>query len=177
MTAPRTYMFEEGWGVDVSPIWSGEDAKSERIVEIDVSVIPIRETDVQIIGEVPCVKVPGTSHIFIPIGNFAHVENLTENDTHDLRSRYFETQAEGRGVRAIHAGPMGAPAAVGVVRQAVDNVRALCPHKRDSVGIDSFSSEGHNPKGEHPCAVVCTWTIVVVTSKEELDHLRRERAA
>lgn len=102
MPAPRTFTvqltrtetYEEGFGVHVSPIWGGEDEEVDRVVDIDVSVVPIREDLVSIVGGVACVQV--YERAYSPVENFLHAEDLTQDDTHDLRSRWFATEQEAK---------------------------------------------------------------------------------
>lgn len=94
VTVPRDYVFTEGFGVVVTPIFEEDTGMyGERISDIDVEVVAIREADVKIIGGVPCLPIPGWAH-YVPVENFEEVPDLTEDDTHDLRSRWFETEDE-----------------------------------------------------------------------------------
>jgi hypothetical protein len=97
LTKEVTETFDEGWGVDVVPIWDWDI--DEKISEIHVSVAEIKADFAKLIGGQWCVSFDGKS-LWVPIANFEHVDDLRSDDTHDLRSRWFETEAEAR----AHAG-------------------------------------------------------------------------
>ena len=78
--------FKEGWGVAIDPIF---DEDTERVVDIDFDILPITEQDAVLIGNVWCVG-------HTPIVNFVDVEDLTQDDTHDLRTRWFAIEEEAR---------------------------------------------------------------------------------
>lgn len=95
VTTQRTQTFRAGWGVSVVAVWSGdEDEGPERVADIDVSVVEIREDAVQIIGGAPCIQI--AANMYVPIENFRELPELSEDDTHDLRDRWFATEQEAR---------------------------------------------------------------------------------
>lgn len=89
VTVPRTYQFEEGFGVDITAVF---DFETEAVREIDVSVVPILEDLVHLVGGVPCV--PLGDGAWVPVENFERLEDEPYDDTHDLRDRFFETREE-----------------------------------------------------------------------------------
>jgi hypothetical protein len=98
ITVPRTYEFREGYGVHIDVIFEDDDEHyyGERIHDIEVTALPIREADVSIVGGVPCVPVPDYGSMFVPVENFQimFAGDLANDDTHDLRDRWFETVGE-----------------------------------------------------------------------------------
>lgn len=89
----RTLVVKEGWGVNVTPIYGGEEF--DQIVEIDVNVVEIRRELCSEVGGVWCVAdIEGIS--FVPVENFQDVSDLTQDDTHDLRTRWFATEFAAR---------------------------------------------------------------------------------
>lgn len=104
----REYTFATGYGVSITPVWSGEDETCEHVADIDVQVVAINSGQVQVIGGVPCVPLGGD--MFVPIENFERVEDLAYDDTHDLRDRWFPSldaaEAHARGVRDAWEHPL-----------------------------------------------------------------------
>ena len=92
ITIPHTYTFKEGWGVFVEPEYSGEDDRlGPRVTDIHVEVVRIDKEHVEVIGGLPCVWT--SLDIGVPVKSFLDVLDLTEDDTHDLRCRYFATKS------------------------------------------------------------------------------------
>lgn len=96
VTTTRTRTFTQGWGVHVIPIWDTDDDGNDtgRISAIEVGVARIAADTVEIVGGVPCVL--DSSGINVPVENFATLNDLSVGDTHDLRTRFFETESEAR---------------------------------------------------------------------------------
>jgi hypothetical protein len=97
ITIPRTYTYQGGWGVFVNCVYDYEDENGNelspdtaRITDIDVEVVQISEGRVAVVGGAACVF--GPSEVGVPVDSFLDVPDLTEDDTHDLRSRYFPTR-------------------------------------------------------------------------------------
>lgn len=93
----RDYTFREGWGVYVEPLWAIDEDDNESIAEITVEVLPIRESDVVVVGGAACLRLGQDA--YVPVDNFERLGGPGEveyGDTHDLRSRYFETEQEAR---------------------------------------------------------------------------------
>ena len=78
----RTYEVQEsrtlyaGWAADVLLVWESED--DERIADVEIDVYEVG---------------PGRVS-YLP--HASQVKELWEDDTHDLRSRIFDTEAEAR---------------------------------------------------------------------------------
>jgi hypothetical protein len=97
VNVPRTY--RAGWGVAVNEVWSGDDDPTEHIEAIDVEVVRIDADAARIIGGVPCVQTADEVEqyaIWHPIENFRDLPDLTGDDSHDLRDRWFATEQEAR---------------------------------------------------------------------------------
>lgn len=94
LTATRSIVVKEGWGVSVIPIWDNDEGEQiDRIVEIIVNVVKIsRETVTEFAGAW-CVMDGIT---YVPVENFKELSDLTTDDTHDLRTRWFATEQEAR---------------------------------------------------------------------------------
>lgn len=91
VNVPHTY--RTGWGVAVTETWSGED-EPEHITAIEVEVVRIADDAPHaVISGQPCVR--GES-MWYPIDSFADVPDLTTDDSHDLRMRWFATEQEAR---------------------------------------------------------------------------------
>jgi hypothetical protein len=98
ITHTITHTFRAGWGVDVLPIF---DDETDAVTEIEVSVVRIAEDTVVMHGDVPCVRGEGYD---IPVSNFDDTGDLWADDTHDLRTRWFATEAEARAhARSVQA--------------------------------------------------------------------------
>jgi hypothetical protein len=91
--------FQEGFGVaciakcaNCNPCYDDEGV----ITDIEVQVVPITKALVCIVGGVPCVPLSsgGITVAYYPVENFRALTNLTADDTHDLRNRFFETEKE-----------------------------------------------------------------------------------
>ena len=82
-----------GWGVSITPVW---DEDEESVHDIDVNVVEIRQDAVRIIGAVPCVVIDEAFRTYVPVENFRKVPDLSVDDTHDLRTRWFATEREAR---------------------------------------------------------------------------------
>lgn len=90
-TTSRTREYREGWGVHVLTVHA---ADSDDVAEIDVSVVRIADDTVtHLIGGAWCVALDG---YYVPAENFEDVPDLTRDDAHDLRSRWFATEEEAR---------------------------------------------------------------------------------
>lgn len=95
LTREVTETFDEGWGVEVIPIWVGEDDGPEQVADIDVMTYRITAQDARLIGGAWCVTQEMGGGLWgCPIANFLHAEDLPQDDTHDLRSRWFATEQE-----------------------------------------------------------------------------------
>lgn len=90
---PQT--FAEGWGVFVLPMFAnGEYYSEDTIEEIEVSVVEINEANASnYVSTNFCVSVDG---MYVPVENFAQVNDLNNDDHHDLRTRWFATEEEAR---------------------------------------------------------------------------------
>ena len=84
-------MYTEGYGVYVIPIWSGED-EPEHVSDIEVGVVKLAPTHEHIIGGAICAKIG--DKFYVPMENFQRLEDLTVDDTHDLRDRWFASKTE-----------------------------------------------------------------------------------
>lgn len=97
----RDIEVEEGWGVHVTPIFEHEDDEPEygRVSKIIVEVVRIAADEiVYTYGGMPCVRTnEGGTPLHVPVENFAHVDDITHDDTHDLRTRWFATEDAARG--------------------------------------------------------------------------------
>jgi hypothetical protein len=108
----HTITVREGWGVDVMAIWAGadepihssetevDDTYSEiqmdeptYISEIQVAVVHITPAACKLVGGVWCVDT-GDGSSWVPVENFRELEDLPQDDTHDLRTRWFATERE-----------------------------------------------------------------------------------
>lgn len=97
VTVPRNFTFREGWGVLIDPVFEGDtEFENDKVADIDVGIVPIREDLVEIIGNTPCMPVPEVDKHFVPIENFQDVSDLWQGDTHDLRTRWFATEGEAK---------------------------------------------------------------------------------
>lgn len=96
VTIPRTYTFETGWGVWLSPVyeWNDDTNSGEGICDVDGGVVRIDPAAVQIVGGIPCLAIG--DRMFWPVENFEHIDDHANDDEHDLRSRFFETEDEAR---------------------------------------------------------------------------------
>lgn len=91
LTITRTITIQEGWGVDVVPIWAGED-EPEGITDIEVSVVRIDRAACHEVAGAWCVA--AADKYWVPVENFKDLEDLQTDDTHDLRGRWFATKRE-----------------------------------------------------------------------------------
>jgi len=88
MHVPRTY--RRGWGVMFSPAW---DDDTEMVSDVDSVIVEIDPDNVRVIGGAVCVQVG--EHAFYPLDGFrVGLTPLWEDDTHDMRGRWFATEAE-----------------------------------------------------------------------------------
>lgn len=87
----KVHTFQEGYGAYFVPIWEGEDM-SERIAEVDGGVVKIASDTTELVGNVPCVKVE--DNLWVPVENFLLAPEEADDDTHDLRDRWFAEEAE-----------------------------------------------------------------------------------
>lgn len=96
VTIPRTYTFETGWGVWISPVWEFNEqaGEAEGVADIDAGVVRIDQAAVEIIGGAPSVAIG--DRMYWPIENFEAEVRMANGDQHDLRSRFFETEDEAR---------------------------------------------------------------------------------
>lgn len=81
-------------GVDFYPVCD-PDEDSDRIVEVISSVSRIASDTVKIVGSVPCIPLED-SVSWVPVSNFRASVDDSFGDTHDLRSRWFASEAEAR---------------------------------------------------------------------------------
>lgn len=87
--------YREGWGVSITPLWDeNEETGAEWISDIFVSVVRLSPQTEVIIGNTICAETE--ENFFVPMDNFQPLEDLWENDTHDLRDRWFATEREAR---------------------------------------------------------------------------------
>jgi hypothetical protein len=91
----RTITISEGWGVTCMPIWAADDDPPEHITEVEVFVAEITHERCELIGGAWCVLVED-GQLWVPVENFQKLPELTTDDTHDLRTRWFATEAEAR---------------------------------------------------------------------------------
>lgn len=100
VTTTHEHTFTEGWGVSINAIWSGGDEDGpEYVSDIDVAVVRITADTVEVIGEVPCVKLDPTSpnnRTWVPVANFKVEAARQYDDTHDLRDRWFATEEQAK---------------------------------------------------------------------------------
>lgn len=79
----------DGWGVWVEIICDDED----RISDIEVGVVNLSPVNWHYgIDGIICAKVD--DNYSIPVGNFKDHEDLWQDDTHDLRNRWFRSKFE-----------------------------------------------------------------------------------
>lgn len=84
---PRTYTFEEGWGVVVIPIHAGEDwSDPDAVVDLDADIVRIDQAHVVVRHDEPLVEVGG--------GMFIPVENFADDQTEEYGDRWFATHVE-----------------------------------------------------------------------------------
>lgn len=91
ITVTRDIEVKEGWGVYFIPVWTGEE--DERIVDVDAGIVRIAPDTITLRGGVLCVKAED-GDIYFPVENFRELKDLWEDDTHDLRDRWFATEQE-----------------------------------------------------------------------------------
>lgn len=85
---------EEGYGVWFIPVYGGEEGP-EAIVDVDGGLVRIAPDTVKVSGEALVVSPENTTMIGFPVSEFQRREDLrSPDDTHDLRSRFFETREE-----------------------------------------------------------------------------------
>jgi hypothetical protein len=101
LIATRKIVVKEGWGVDVTPIYADEDGDyDEKIVDINVSICHIVQENVKEVGGAWCLGTQTLagkwSGFYVPVENFQFVPDLNEDDTHDLRTRWFATEDDAR---------------------------------------------------------------------------------
>lgn len=82
------------WAAIILPVWSGED-EPERVSDIDTYVVEVSPETVKVVGGAVCVALEGDTG-FIPCdaGQWATDSPARYDDTHDLRSRLFDTKVE-----------------------------------------------------------------------------------
>jgi hypothetical protein len=90
-TMPSPY--REGWGVCIVPMWSGED-EPEHVSDIEVEVVRLGPTTEVIVAGALCVQV--WPNAYVPMENFQPLDDLTVDDTHDLRLRWFARETDAR---------------------------------------------------------------------------------
>lgn len=93
-----TTLYKPGFGVFFEPIYQEEDW-GEKITDIVPYMVEIIPENIVDISGVACVPVNTEEErkedrFFVPIANFKDVPDLTEDDTHDFRSRWFATNKE-----------------------------------------------------------------------------------
>ena len=93
LTREVSETYRAGWGVSVSAVYESE--YDDSIADIDVEVVEITRERTQLVGGAWCVPL-SAPRSFMPVENFRDVEELTHDDAHDLRSRWFATEAEAR---------------------------------------------------------------------------------
>lgn len=93
VTTTRTHTFRQGWGVFVDTIydWNEETNEPNGVSEIGPVVVCIVPDAVAIVGGASCIS---TDFGWVPVENFANVGDLTQDDSHDLRTRWFATREE-----------------------------------------------------------------------------------
>lgn len=106
LATTRTVTIREGWGVACVPIWAGED-EPEAIADVEVFVVPITREACRLIGGAWCVA--ADDNCWIPVESFQELEELWQDDSHDLRTRWFasftEADAHATSVRQRWANP------------------------------------------------------------------------
>jgi hypothetical protein len=88
--------YREGWGVEIVAIWAGESDEPEcdRISDIDVIVVRIHPDNGRTVGGVYCMA--AGDNFYVPVENFRQLDDLSQDDTHDLRTRWFATEEGAR---------------------------------------------------------------------------------
>jgi hypothetical protein len=97
LTKEVTETFSEGWGVAVEPLYEIDEEEvnwDERICDVVATVVRIDKDAAELIGGVWCVS-DEVGHWF-PIENFEERDDLTQDDTHDFRDRWFATEDAAR---------------------------------------------------------------------------------
>jgi hypothetical protein len=84
--------YRDGWGVYIEPIWGGDDDDPcESISDVEIEVIRLAP-----VNEAP--EMPGYAKLwgnfYVGMAMFKPLEDLWQDDTHDLRSRWFESRQE-----------------------------------------------------------------------------------
>lgn len=90
LTTTRIITVRDGWGVVCVPIWAGEE--SEGIAEVEVFVVPIIRDNCREIAGAWCVA--ADDNCWIPVEQFQELDELTQDDSHDFRTRWFATFVE-----------------------------------------------------------------------------------
>lgn len=72
---------------------AGED--DERVADVDAGIVRITSDTITFRGGALCVNAEDVDICF-PVENFRELEDLWEDDTHDLRDRWFATEQEAR---------------------------------------------------------------------------------
>jgi hypothetical protein len=85
----KTLEYEEGWGVAWTSIWNHE---TQSLSGVEGEVIALFPENVQVVGEVPCMRSANDVNMYHPIENFRHLDDLDVGDTHDFRDRWFATK-------------------------------------------------------------------------------------
>lgn len=100
VTSSRQIKLEEGWGVIWMPVWEGGEDMPSRIAEIYPYYGRIYPDTIEYRGGVPGIMCTSPTdeadQIFVPADSFEKVGDLTEDDTHDFRSRWFATEEEAK---------------------------------------------------------------------------------
>lgn len=97
VTVTHVHSFRRGWGVDVTPVYAGEDDENpeqdpDEIVDLVPEIIRIDRDTVRVIGHTPCVPLtdPSGSVVF-----WAPAESFHADGTGDHReSRWFASLPE-----------------------------------------------------------------------------------
>ena len=91
---PQTSTYREGFGVYVESVWSSDDRYRDSITDVETMIVRIAPDTIRVIGGFACVWTPTIGDV--PVENFLEVDDLTVDDTHDLRCRWFATEDEAR---------------------------------------------------------------------------------
>ena len=101
---PRT--FREGWGVWFAPIWREDEGgyPTDSIADLDSGIVRISPDKVQVINGTPVVDIMAgamvglddddSPPVYMKAKSFRELDDLNVSDTHDLRDRWFATEAE-----------------------------------------------------------------------------------
>ncbi len=94
VSIPKT--ITPGWGVWVDVIWDGDDEEMVSVSDCEVIVMEISKQTVFVDNGIVWVELNRgeCDSLRFPVDRFARVDDLHQDDTHDLRCRWFETEQQ-----------------------------------------------------------------------------------